>query len=200
MVAAIGKRMTIEEYLDFEYNSETRHEYVAGKIFPMPYTTKNHGRIAQNLSRLLGNCLQNTNWEVFQESRMLHVPDCQGFYYPDLIVVPIEVEMFTHKQKMEADLYPVALVEVASESTEEHDREGKWRCYQKIASLQQYVLVSQFEIFVEVFTRQAEGSNKWIYTSYSEPAEKVPVMGCEIEVKTIYERVELPKPEHKSDR
>ncbi|MCB0522611.1 MAG: Uma2 family endonuclease [Lewinellaceae bacterium] len=199
MVAFAQKRYTKEEYLDFEMKSKIRHEFVNGKIVPMPYTTKSHGRIAQNLSRLIGNCLHGTHLEVFQENRMLHVPSCENFYYPDLIIVPIKVETFTHKQKMEADLYPVALVEVASASTEDYDKEEKWRCYQQIKSLQQYILVSQASTFVQVYTRQKENVTKWVYTSYQTPDDKVPVMNCEIPVQGIYDRVIFLKPEHKSN-
>ena len=199
MVATAQKKMTIEAYLDFEYDAEIRHEYVNGKILPMPYTTKNHGRIAQNLSRHFGNCLAGTNLEIYQESRMLHVPACQSFFYPDLVIVPLEVETFTHKQKMEADLHPVALIEVASESTEEHDKEAKWRCYQQIASLQQYILISQSEMFVEMYARQAKNAAHWTYTSYSKSSEKVQITQCEISLSDIYDRVQFPKPDHQSD-
>ncbi len=199
MVATAQKRMTIEAYLDFEYEAEIRHEYVNGKLIPMPYTTKNHGRIASNFNTYLNLCFKGATLEVFQESRMLHVPTCKSFYYPDLVIVPIEAETFTHKQKMEADLHPVALVEVASESTEELDKDAKWRCYQQIASLQQYVLVSQTEIFVEVYTRQEEKSSLWTYASYSKPEEEVLITQCKIKLSDIYDRVQFPKPDHQSD-
>lgn len=199
MVATAQKRMTIEAYLDFEYDAEIRHEYVNGKLIPMPYTTKSHGRIAQNLSRHIGNCLDGSTFEVYQESRMLHVPNCQSFYYPDLVIVPIEAETFIHKQKMEADLHPVALVEIASESTEENDKDAKWRCYQQIESLQQYVLVSQTEMFVEVYTRQEKKSTLWTYASYSKPEEEVLITQCKIKLSDIYNRVQFPKPDHQSD-
>ncbi|MFQ5447052.1 MAG: Uma2 family endonuclease [Saprospiraceae bacterium] len=195
MVAFAQKRYSIEEYLELEYSSEIRHEYIAGKIVPMPHTSKNHGRIASNLNAFFHLCLKGTGLEVYAENRMLHIPECERFYYPDLAIIPIEVETFSHKKKMEADLFPQVVIEILSSSTEEYDREDKWRCYQQIKTLQQYVLVSQNEIFVQVFSRQDNDSPVWIYTSYQDEMQKAPIASCEVPLKEIYDRVEFEKPE-----
>jgi Uma2 family endonuclease len=56
---------------------------------------------------------------------------------------------------------PSLLVEVLSPSTEEVDRVSKWRDYQLIPSLQEYVLVSQ-ESRVEIHRRLASGTWEYI--------------------------------------
>jgi len=50
------------------------------------------------------------------------------------------------------------IVEVMSPSTEKHDREAKYAHYRRIPSLRAYVLVSQDEPLVEVFTRNPDDS------------------------------------------
>jgi len=61
---------------------------------------------------------------------------------------------------------PTVLVEVLSPSTEEEDRSNKWRHYQLLASLREYVLVSQSPPRIEVFRRVAEGV--WEYRDVRE--------------------------------
>lgn len=43
--------MTIEEYLEFEKASPVKHEYVGGRLYAMPGTTKRHNQIAFNIAR-----------------------------------------------------------------------------------------------------------------------------------------------------
>src|ERR1043165_9502799 len=57
---------------------------------------------------------------------------------------------------------PPIPVEVRSPSTEDVDRISKRRDYQRIPSLQEYVLVSQDEPRVEVYRRQGTGSWEYI--------------------------------------
>lgn len=93
------KQYTLEEYFELEYQSEVRHEFFDGKIVPVTYTSKNHGRIVNNISRLLSNCLLETRFEVYSGDRMLHVPDCNQVYYPDVVILPEEVDTHDYRGK-----------------------------------------------------------------------------------------------------
>lgn len=53
---------------------------------------------------------------------------------------------------------PVAIVEVLSPSTERFDRGAKFRHYQQVPSLEEYILISQDEAVCERFRRQADGA------------------------------------------
>jgi Uma2 family endonuclease len=46
---------------------------------------------------------------------------------------------------------PILIVEVLSDSTALYDRELKFQAYQSMASFQEYILVSQDKIFIEVY-------------------------------------------------
>jgi Uma2 family endonuclease len=52
---------------------------------------------------------------------------------------------------------PTVVVEVLSPTTERHDRIAKGREYQRIGSLQRFVLVEQAERRVEVYSRTETG-------------------------------------------
>jgi Uma2 family endonuclease len=82
----------------------------------------------------------------------------QGRYvYPDVSIACGGLEI-------EADdvlLNPTVIIEVLSTSTEPYDRGLKWEGYQRIASLADYVLVSQVEPRIEHYRRAPGGS--WTY-------------------------------------
>ena len=80
---------------------------------------------------------------------------------------------------------PTLLVEVLSPSTEEVDRGSKWRDYQLIPSLQEYVLVSQ-DARVEVYRRLTSGS--WEYFDVREGVVKL-VSGPTLDLSILYDRL-----------
>jgi Uma2 family endonuclease len=47
MILAKERLLTVDEYLEFEKNSEVRHEYYFGKLIDMPGESKNANRIAK---------------------------------------------------------------------------------------------------------------------------------------------------------
>ena len=57
---------------------------------------------------------------------------------------------------------PDAIIEVLPPSTETHDRGAKFRQYQQLPSVKEYILVSQDEPVCERFVRQADGP--WVLT------------------------------------
>lgn len=189
--SAFVKKYTLEEYFELEYESSDKHEYLDGKIKTITYTNKSQGRIAANLSIMLGDFLENTGLEIYNRNRILYVTDCNKVYYPDLMVLPQDVETFAYRGKMEADLYPIALIEILSDSTEDYDYQEKWHCYQKISTLQEYMLVSQKFPFVEVFRRQSGGED-WLYSAADKEESIVTFAGCSMTLKNIYKRVKFP--------
>ena len=83
---------------------------------------------------------------------------------------------------------PTVLVEVLSPSTELYDRGQKFEHYQKIPSLQDYVLVSVQMAKIEVYSRNHDGS--WRYT-LSGPGEvaQIPSVGVTLQVDALYEGI-----------
>src|SRR5690606_3098241 len=79
---------------------------------------------------------------------------------------------------------PTVIVEVLSPSTEASDRGEKWRHYQRIPSLREYVLVSQGEPYIEVFRREGD---EWVLRSATAgQLLELPSQGVQIPVDAIY--------------
>ncbi len=80
---------------------------------------------------------------------------------------------------------PTMIVEVLSETTASDDRGDKWAHYQRIPALRHYVLVSQKEQRVEVFTREAHG---WHYEGLREGTVELPALQASLRVDELYAR------------
>lgn len=184
--------MTLEEYFEMELVSDTRHEYNGGYVQAMAYTSINHARILWNLNGLLFNCLKNKTCEGFGSDRMLFIPNCEGkdrIFYPDMTIVCGEKELYQYKEKMVALLNPSVLIEVSSDTTMEDDFVNKWRCYKKLPSLKQYIIISQKEKYIIVLNR-TENAEEWLHTTLDSEDSILKILDCELSLKDIYENVE----------
>jgi Uma2 family endonuclease len=76
------------------------------------------------------------------------------------------------------------ILEVLSETTEAIDRGEKWQAYQQIASLEQYVLLSQDAGVAEVYTRDG---NIWRYeTLEGDAVLHLHNLGLEVQLSHLY--------------
>lgn len=166
MAQPIGS-MSYEEYLAFEQQAEHKHEYVNGEVYAMAGGSPEHARLATRLAAALLQRLADRPREVFSSDLRVRNLATGRSTYPDVTVVCDRLEHAP--DDAQAVTNPVLIAEVLSEGTERQDRGDKWRHYQRIESLQTYVLVSQAEPRVEVFRRvgdawqyQAAGSGQSI--------------------------------------
>lgn len=187
-VPAPSKTYTLDEYLEMESHSQTRHRFDNGKITPMPYTSEQHSLITSNLIRSTGNLFLESDCRTYGSDRMLFVPACDQTFYPDMMIVCGPSKLYTYKDKMQATLNPVVLIEVLSESTQVVDRTRKWDCYRQIESLRQYILVAQEAISVEVFSRE-DATNRWAIDLYTGDEAEVPVQSVQLPIKEIYRNI-----------
>ncbi|MGL4419435.1 MAG: Uma2 family endonuclease, partial [Gemmataceae bacterium] len=82
-----------------------------------------------------------------------------------------------------------------SPSTEGYDRGAKFRHYRTITSLKEYVLVSQSEMRLELYTRQNDDS--WLIHYYSGADPKVQFRSVPVQfvLAAVYEGVTLSEAE-----
>ena len=146
------------EYLAIERASETKHEYVNGQVYAMAGGTPEHARLALSFGAELRAALRARPCVVFSSDARIRIRATGRSTYPDLSVVCGRRE--SAPDDADAITNPVVLVEVLSDSTELSDRGDKWRHYQQLPSLMEYVLVSQHEPRIELFRR--DGSH-WQY-------------------------------------
>ena len=180
------KEVTLENYFEFEYKAERRHEFIGGKIVAMAYTSPEHGQIASNLALALGTCLRDEECSVYIGDRMLFVRECKDVFYPDLLIVCGKHEFHQATKNMKATLNPTVVIEILSDSTEYLDKTIKTRCYKKIPGLRQIVFVSQKEKHLRILEREGE---RWIDTEFYEE-EDVPKIGdCAVALEEVYRKV-----------
>ena len=179
-----------EEYLAIERQAEYKSEYFRGEMFAMAGAAPNHNRLVVRLTALLFVRLDGRGCEVFNSDGRVRTHPSGLYTYPDLTVVCGSADFATDQRDVLTN--PKLIIEVLSPSTEGHDRGFKFQQYQSIESLQEYVLVSQFEPRIESFYRAAGGT----WGEYSESAGLGAVLvlkslGVEIPMADLYRNIDL---------
>jgi len=196
--AAKKTHLTAEQYLEIEAKSEVRHEFYRGETFAMARATENHNLLAGNLFRAIGNQIEDRPCKVYQAD-MRVLSEATGLYtYPDVVVV-CGPPRFTDARRHTL-LNPMVLVEVLSPATETYDRTTKWDHYRRIASVREYVLVSQDRVRVDHYARDDDG--RWIATAWTDLGDVLALdsVACAVPLAKIYAKVELPaEPPHRPE-
>lgn len=186
---ATTARVSYGEYLEQERVASTKHEFYAGVIVAMAGGTLEHSALASNVTRLLGNHLLTHPCQVLTSDARVRVVATGLSAYPDVSVVCGEYERAPDDP--DAVTNPGVIVEVLSDSTETYDRGAKFAHYRRLPSLREYVLVSQRERRIEVYTR-GEG-RRWNYDEATDgQSVTLASVGFELSVDAVYHRVVLP--------
>src|SRR5215510_7682894 len=159
MSAVPKTRCTVEEYIELLKNSDERFEYFDGEVVSMAGGKIDHGDIAANIVRHLGNRLADHPCRVSGGAFALKVHTAPPFRFPDASVVCGE-RVIDEFQGIEMLVNPMLIIEMLSPTTEAYDRGGKFLAYQSIESFQEYLLVAQDRPHVTHYTRQQRG--KWL--------------------------------------
>lgn len=141
---------SIADYLKNELDSDSKHEYIEGQMYAMAGASKNHQRITLNISSIFKTHLKNTPCDTFASDIKVKIGDLAVFY-PDVIV---DCEPETANEYYTEQ--PLIIVEVLSKSTRRMDETTKRRLYQTLPSLQEYVLIEQDIVDIEI-CRRSEG-------------------------------------------
>lgn len=182
------QKYSVSDFLKIEERGEIRHEYYDGEIFAMVGETMNHNRIVGKIRNLLERKLLPNSCNVFTENIKVEAIPHLYYSYPDVIVTCCSGDINEgHIVKS-----PTILVEVLSQISENNDRGIKLRHYRSIPSLQYYLLVSQNEYYVELFTR-TEQRDIWTYQTFDNVNEVIRFqrMNFEIQVSLIYENIKF---------
>jgi Uma2 family endonuclease len=171
--------MSLEEFLEFEFGSEERHELVNGQVFLMAGGTRRHNRIAVRLGSLIENNSQDSSCLVAIADTLVLANDAP--YYPDVMLY-CQAEDDPRIVRR-----PCVIVEVLSAHTAETDRGEKWLNYQALESSQMYVLLEQDTMRAEVYRRVENG---WHYERIERGMLKLPCVNLEVALEDIYSRLE----------
>jgi Uma2 family endonuclease len=181
---------TFDDYLANERESvKIKHEYQAGHVFAMTGASFRHNLIVSNLSAELRDRLKKRPCHVLTQDMRVRIEVTDAAKYPDLIVQC--GEPLFYDERNDVLLNPTLLVEVLSPSTEAYDRGDKFADYRMLPSLEEYALIAQDRLSVEIFTRQADG--RWLFNTFSDITENAlfESLECAIPLAEIYDKIDF---------
>jgi Uma2 family endonuclease len=161
MVDVARRRATYAEYMAFAETCDVKHEYIAGEIVAMSGGTIAHGRLIGQVTGLVRDALRGRPCLVLPADVRVRIRAADRATYPDLHVVCTAVE--ADPDDAHAVINPTVIVEVLSDSTADADRGDKFAAYRRLRTLREYVLVSQHERRIDVYTRDGR---RWILDEY----------------------------------
>jgi Uma2 family endonuclease len=179
--APVKTGTTFAEYVEFEQHSQVRHEFVDGNLFLMAGGTKRHNMIAGVFYAQLLPVILARDCFVYINDVIVQTPTGKG-YYPDVFVT-----CDSSADSTCVALRPNIIIEVLSRTTEVIDRIEKWDQFQKIPSLEHYVLLTQREPIAEMYSRQGE---KWLYERFTgDDLVKFPSLEFEVRLSELYKKL-----------
>ncbi len=183
-------RLSVEEYLLRERAASERSEFLEGEILAMAGASLRHNAIVASLTARLYPSLRPRGCSVYSRDMRVQVAD--SFLYPDVVVVCGQPILFDAAQ--DALTNPTLIVEVLSESTERLDRGRKSWAYRRLPSLQDYLLVSQEEAWVQHWRRGPEGD--WLVSDVAglDAAVNLGSLGVTLPLSEVYEQVSFEAP------
>lgn len=187
MTSAVSElEVSSEEYLIRERQADYRHEFVAGRILAMSGATRRHNLISVNVTREISNGLKGRPCEVYAADMRVRLEGARFYTYPDVVAVCAEPRF--EDGQLDTLLNPTVIFETLSPTTAAYDRGDKFAYYRQIPSLQDYVLLSQDRILVELFTRQGE---LWLYRALDSLKDVLHLVSidCRVPLAEIYDKV-----------
>ena len=185
---AVQTQLTPEEYLDWERKAPFKNEYLAGQILAMSGASLAHNLITGNIFNGLYNQLMERECITFTGEMRVKARPITSYFYPDVTVVCDEPRF--EDDVFDTLLNPTVVVEVLSRSTAAYDRGEKFEAYKQIASLQEYILVSQDRVNVE---RHFRLGTQWKAIEFQGLADVLLLdsIRCELSLGHIYRRVKF---------
>lgn len=183
------RRFSVQEYLAREEGSAAKHEFYRGEIFAMAGATIPHNIIAGNVFAHLHTALRGKGCRPFGSDQRIKVEKVGLFTYSDTSVICGDVER--PKDDPHAAINLRVIVEVLSESTEAYDRGRKFRFYQQIAGLQEYILIAQDEPRIEKFVRGVEGQRIMSSVAGLDASLELSSVGCQLPLSEVFDGVTL---------
>ena len=189
-VAAYGKKkLTIEEYLEFEKTSAEKHEYYKGEIFAMSGAKVPPNIISGNLLGVLVQKLKGKSCRPFGSDQRVYIPFNTLFTYPDISIVCGTIE--TKDNDDWNLLNPSVIIEVLSPSTKSYDHGDKFQLYRDIASLKEYIFVDSQSFSIEVF--RINNTGHWELEEYKKAEETLLIKAIQVSItlNDIYEGIDF---------
>lgn len=183
MIQAVDDKIyTVDEYIQLDEASDIRHEFINGQLFDMSGNSDLHNEMVGNLYFLLRNLLAGSKSKLYFEQVKVKIQGENHYYYPDVFITnhPLDLQNKYIKQ------FPLLLIEVLSDSTRKFDMIDKFIQYQKIETLEYYILVEPDFMYVNCFSKDDKG--EWQSAIYNKVTDLVSLnkLGIELPLQGIY--------------
>ena len=155
--------LSVADFLRWEAQQSTRHEFFRGDIFAMTGGSARHNRVVLNLAAQLSAHLDGTSCQVFAESMKVRLAD-EAVLYPDVMVTCGKA--LAGDEQTVTD--PTLIIEVLSPSTMGYDKRNKFTLYRSLSTLREYALIDPASREIEVFTLTADG---WLLSDQTRAAK-----------------------------
>lgn len=165
------------DYLEGEKLSDIKHEYIDGYVYAMSGASINHSRIAGNVHTAFNIHLKGKSCQPYTSDVKVKIGS--KYFYPDVTVDCSDAEGYFTES-------PSIIVEVLSKSTRRMDETTKRLAYAQIPSLQEYVLIEQDFVDVEIVRRSNGWQSEHFYLGDSITLNAIDLT---LTVEEIYERV-----------
>jgi len=187
MASAARTRLTPEAYIIFERKASFKNEFIKGEIVARSGASRSHNRITGDVFNTISNQLADSEeCEAFIGDMRVKAGATASYFYPDVVIACKELRF--EDDVFDTLLNPRVVVEVLSPSTEADDRGEKFDRYRQLASLQEYILISQDKVRVEHYLRQG---TQWISTEFRKLTDVLLLtsIDCTLPLRDIYRRV-----------
>jgi Uma2 family endonuclease len=176
-------KISVEDYLEGEKISPVKHEYVDGVVYAMAGTSDTHNLIAGDIYIALGVHLRGSRCQPFSGEIKVQVTR-NVYYYPDILVSCEENPESAYFRNA-----PILIIEITSPSTATTDRREKLFLYRQMPSLQEYAIVDQHRVNIELHRRQPNGTWITYFFDASDDEVEFQSVGLTMPIPEIYRRV-----------
>jgi Uma2 family endonuclease len=184
------RKFTIAEYLAMEEKAVEKHEFHEGEILMMSGGTYRHSVISVNLGAILHGLVKGKHCQTLDSNMRVRISDRWHYVYPDFSIVCGSPVFDPDDKKKTTIINPRVVIEVLSESIELYDRGGKFDLNRQIPSLEEYVLVSQWQPMVETYWRQPQDET-WIFNAYKGPSATLRSLQINLPFSEIYAGIDF---------
>jgi Uma2 family endonuclease len=180
------KPMTLEEFLRWDDDTETRYELIGGFPVAMAPPAEAHRILAMRLGSRIDAALASRRPCNAQIEAGVIRPDYSDTYFEADIAATCE----GNEAGRQAIKDPFLIVEILSPSTERHDRRVKLPAYRQISTMQEILLIASDGHYAELHRRSGA---QWI-TEILRGADarlELTSVGLEIRFADLYEGIAL---------
>ena len=182
--------------MESEETSVERNDFYFGELLTAASNTSIHHQICQNINSSLIDKFKPKGYFISIGGVRLELTKEKIYVYPDVFLTFNEQDKKNNFFKR----FPALIFEIQSDSTALYDRDVKLANYLKIPELNYYVLVSQKEIWIEIYSRTKD-DGIWNYQSFENIDQiiKFDKLDFELPLATIYDSIEFDEePDNKS--